>query len=119
MERFLSYATQGLAFAPSSTFGMPSQSPMQSQHLLPRPYVSMRTGELLAESIRKNVYTQLDNGTVTNAVASVSEDDEPGCFMSGPRQVTAVSVATYRCLSGECLKLSPLWTPMGEEEHDH
>lgn len=79
----------------------------------------MRTGELMAESLRKSVYTQLANGTVTTAVAAVSEDDEPGCFMSGAGQVTAVSVATYRCQSGNCLKLSPLWTPLGEEDHDH
>lgn len=95
----------------------PATGARSLQHF--RPFVDMRTGELVAESLRKNVYQQLANGTVTNTVADVSEDDEPGCFQSGPGQVTAVSVATYRCLSGNCLKLSPLWTPLGEEDHDH
>jgi len=50
------------------------------------------------------------------------EDDEAGCFSQGEgnsAKVTAVSIATYRCTSGACLKLSPLWTPPNAEAHDH
>lgn len=98
--RYVGWWWGGVAFTMHQSFHTPS------------PYVDMRTGELMAESMRKTIYRRQANGTVTGTAAEVLDTDRPGCYRSGEDQVVTISVGSYRCSSGACLKLAPRYTPL-------
>ncbi|KAK9828510.1 hypothetical protein WJX72_000469 [[Myrmecia] bisecta] len=102
-----------------------------------KTYIDLRTGELKAESIGRNMWMKAADGRVIRmaATCTLTGEETPGCYIrsrsevdglvsaasvgtpTGDVIVEAVTKATYVCKNGECLAFAPKYNPEGEHAH--